>query len=172
LLAHHPDLHYLIVGGASPEGNLEQALREQVAALGLDRQVHFLGPIAPDQLRWPLSAADVFVLATRNEGWANVFLEAMACGLPVITTDVGGNAEVVCHAGLGEIVPFDDAAALQQALARALAKEWDARAIRAYAENNGWELRVAVLVEEFRQLVNAGPESESELPLAGRETMP
>ncbi|HYP67642.1 MAG TPA: glycosyltransferase [Thiobacillaceae bacterium] len=172
LLKEQPELHYLIVGGASPEGNLEQALREQVAALGLDRQVHFLGPIAPHELRWPLSAADVFVLATRNEGWANVFLEAMACGLPVVTTNVGGNAEVVCHAGLGEIVPFDDAAALQQALARALAREWDRRAIRACAENNGWESRIAVLVEEFRQLVNAGLEPESELPFAGRETMP
>jgi glycosyltransferase involved in cell wall biosynthesis len=168
----HPDLHYLIVGGGSPEGNLEQALREQVAALGVDQRVHFLGPIAPDELKWPLSAADVFVLATRNEGWANVFLEAMACGLPVVATDVGGNAEVVCHAGLGEIVPFDDADALRQALARALSKDWDRQAIRAYAESNGWDARVAVLVEEFRQIVNCGLEAGTELPFARREPMP
>ncbi len=172
LLAHNPDLHYLIVGGASPEGNLEQALREQVAALGLVLQVHFLGTVAPDELRWALSAADVFVLATRNEGWANVFLEAMACGLPVVTTDVGGNAEVVCEAGLGEIVPFDDADSLKRALAHALNKDWDRQAIRAYAENNGWDTRVAVLVEEFRQLVNAGLDAETKLPFAQRELKP
>ena len=172
LLEDNPDLHYLIVGGASPEGNLEQALREQVAALGLDRQVHFLGPIAPDELRWPLSAADVFVLATRNEGWANVFLEAMACGLPVVTTDVGGNAEVVCHAGLGEIVPFDDAAALKRALSHALTKDWDRRrsaptprtmagirGSRCWWKNSGsWSMPVW--------------KPETELPFARREPMP
>jgi teichuronic acid biosynthesis glycosyltransferase TuaC len=172
LIQDQPNLHYLIVGGGSPEGNLEQALRQQVAALGLNQQVHFLGPIAPDELKWPLSAADVFVLSTRNEGWANVFLEAMACGLPVVTTDVGGNAEVVCHAGLGEIIPFDDPDALKRALSHALTKEWDRRAIRAYAENNGWDTRVAVLVEEFRQLVNSGLEAETALPFARREPMP
>ncbi len=82
--------------------------------------MHFLGALPPESLKWPLSAADVFVLSTRNEGWANVFLEAMACGLPVVTTDVGGNAEVVCRPELGAVVPFGDAAALQQALDEAL----------------------------------------------------
>ena len=172
LVQEQPNLHFLIVGGGSPEGNLEQALREQVAALGLQQQVHFLGPIAPDELRWPLSAADVFVLATRNEGWANVFLEAMACGLPVVTTAVGGNAEVVCLPELGDVVPFDDGAALRQALSRALARDWDRRAIRAHAENNGWNTRIAVLVEEFRQLVNAGAAAGTGMPLASREPMP
>lgn len=79
----------------------------------------------PDQLKIPLSAADLFVLATRNEGWANVFLEAMACGLPVVTTDVGGNAEVVCRSELGKLVPFNDQQALCQAIANALEVNWD-----------------------------------------------
>ena len=172
LLQDQPDLHYLIVGGGSPERNMERALREQVAALSLEQHVHFLGPIVPDELKWPLSAADVFVLATRNEGWANVFLEAMACGLPVVTTDVGGNAEVVCRAALGEIVPFDDAGALRRAISNALGKDWDRGAIRAHAENNGWDARVALLVEEYRRLVNSGLEAGTELPFASREPMP
>ncbi len=172
LLQEQPDLHYLIVGGGSPEGNMEHALREHAAALGLEQHVHFLGPIVPDELKWPLSAADVFVLATRNEGWANVFLEAMACGLPVVTTDVGGNAEVVCRAALGEIVPFDDAGALKRAISNALGKDWDRSAIRAHAENNGWDARVAMLVDEYRRLVNSGVETGTELPFASREPMP
>jgi glycosyltransferase involved in cell wall biosynthesis len=88
-------------------------------------------------------------LSTRNEGWANVFLEAMACGLPVISTDVGGNAEVVCRAELGSIVPFDDHAALRDALMAALSRDWDRDAIVRYARDNDWHQRVAVLVEEF-----------------------
>ncbi|MCC9596338.1 glycosyltransferase [Rubrivivax sp. JA1055] len=147
-----PGLVYLVVGGPSPEGDLGPQLRAQVAAAGLGDAVRFLGPLPPDALRGPLSAADVFVLATRNEGWANVFLEAMACGLPVVTTAVGGNAEVVCRAELGSVVPFGDGPALEAAVADALARDWDADTIRRYAAANTWDRRVAELVAVFRTL--------------------
>lgn len=150
----HPDLLYLIVGGASPEGDWSSRLRAQVAAQGLTECVRFLGALPPADLSLPLSAADVFVLATRNEGWANVLLEAMACGLPVVTTDVGGNAEVVCSPALGVLVPFGDRGALTGAIASALDREWDREAIVSYARQNGWESRVEILVEEFRRLAN------------------
>jgi glycosyltransferase involved in cell wall biosynthesis len=120
-----------------------------VLDLGLEDCVLFLGPLAPEDLKVRLSAADVFVLATRNEGWANVFLEAMACGLPVVTTEVGGNAEVVANANLGILVPFGDADRLAQAIADALVRDWDRDAIVAYAESNSWERRVRTLAEEF-----------------------
>lgn len=153
LLERHPGLHYLIVGGASPEGDNRAELAAQVARLGLADRVHFLGALPPDDLKWPLSAADVFVLATGNEGWANVFLEAMACGLPVVTTDVGGNAEVVCRDELGSIVPFGDSAALQQALDAALDKDWDRAAILDYARDNQWDRRVAQLLRAFDSIM-------------------
>ena len=129
-----PGLHYLIVGGASPEGDWTARLHQLALDLGLLDCVRFTGHLEPDELSRYLSAADVFVLSTRNEGWANVFLEAMACGLPVITTDVGGNAEVVCRAELGATVPFGDADALLRALRMALRQPWDRSAIRRYAE--------------------------------------
>ena len=154
LIQRHPDLHYLIVGGGSAEGDMRAELDAQVAALGLAERVHFLGSLAPDELKWPLSAADVFVLATRNEGWANVFLEAMACGLPVISTDVGGNAEVVCRPDLGSIVPFDDEEALRQALDDALNKTWDRLAIIEYAHANQWDKRVAQLLRAFDTILD------------------
>jgi glycosyltransferase involved in cell wall biosynthesis len=147
-----PGLVYLVVGGPGPEGDMGAALRQQVAQLGLGGSVRFLGPLAPDALRLPLSAADVFVLATRNEGWANVFLEAMACGLPVVTTDVGGNAEVVCSPALGCVLPFGDAPALQQALADALHTPWDRFAIRRHAEAHTWDRRVAELLAALHAL--------------------
>jgi len=154
LVKHHPDLHYLIVGGASPEGDNRAELTAQVARLGLADRVHFLGALPSDELKWPLSASDVFVLATRNEGWANVFLEAMACGLPVVTTDVGGNAEVVCRDELGIIVPFGDSLALQQALDSALNKNWDRSTILDYAHDNQWDKRVAQLLRAYENLID------------------
>lgn len=148
-----PGLRYLIAGGSSPEGDWSAALRELADRLGLQDCVRFLGAVAPDHLSVALSAADVFVLATRNEGWANVFLEAMACGLPVVTTDVGGNAEVVSDPSLGTIVPFGDGDALAQAIANALRREWDRDAIVTYAGANSWDRRVDTLAQAFGSLV-------------------
>ena len=101
LLKKYPNLIYLIIGGPSPEGDWTHQLKQMVLDHQLDSSVKFLGPMAADKLSLPLSAADVFVLSTRNEGWANVLLEAMACGLPVVATDVGGNREVVSSSALG-----------------------------------------------------------------------
>lgn len=153
LLAEFPALHYVCVGSPGPEGDFSAHLRAQVAELGVADRVHFLGGLPPERVRCVVAGADVFVLATRNEGWANVLLEAMACGVPVVATDVGGNAEVVCREDLGTIVPFDDHDALRQALVDALRRDWDRAAIRRYAEENDWSTRVPVLVEEFRSIV-------------------
>jgi glycosyltransferase involved in cell wall biosynthesis len=123
--------------------------------------VTFLGAQPPEALSAILSSADVFVLATRMEGWANVFLEAMACGLPVVTTRVGGNAEVVCRPELGTLVPFGDGPALGRAIADALGKSWDCEEIITYARENSWDDRVAALVEEFRLIAGEGRGRES-----------
>lgn len=147
-----PGLQYLVVGGPSTEGNWGERLRDQVKELGLTDSVRFLGVLPADRLRVPLSAADVFVLSTRNEGWANVFLEAMACGLPVVTTDVGGNQEVVARSDLGLIVPFNDRDALCKALQDALRRAWDRQGILAYARENSWNGRIETLVNEFARL--------------------
>ncbi|MGZ9031689.1 MAG: glycosyltransferase [Burkholderiaceae bacterium] len=154
LLASNPALHYLVVGGAGPEGDDSEQLRGLVALMGLQERVHFLGPIAPNALQVPLSAANLFVLPSRYEGWANVLLEAMACGLPVVATDVGGNAQVVAHTGLGRIVPFGDADALADAVREALAVNWDRKAIRAYAEANSWDVRIPQLIAVFDRLLD------------------
>ncbi|MEP6610063.1 MAG: glycosyltransferase [Burkholderiaceae bacterium] len=155
LCTTHPTLHLLVVGGAGPEGDIGRRLKTMVRALGLDDRVHFLGPVSSDRLKVALSAADVFVLATSYEGWANVFLEAMACGLPVVATDVGGNAQVVRDESLGRIVPFGDSVRLRVAIDEALRTSWDRAAIRAYAESNSWDLRVQSLLETYRGLLSS-----------------
>ena len=156
LLRRHPHVHYLAVGGPGPEGDMSAKLRAQVAALGLQQRVHFLGSCASERLKFPLSAADVFVLASSYEGWANVLLEALACGLPVVATDVGGNAQVINSNRLGRIVPFGDSAALASALDEALSHTWNRAALREYAESNSWDSRIPVLVDAFRQMLADG----------------
>ena len=103
-------LYLLLVGG----GELENAVREQVAALGLQGRVRFLGIRADvaDILR----ESDVFVLSSRVEGNPLSVLEAMAAGLPVVSTAVGGVPELVRDRETGLLVPSEDAGALAQAM--------------------------------------------------------
>jgi len=79
----------------------------------------------------------------------------MACGLPVISTDVGGNREVVADETLGTIVPFGDADALLMALDHALQRQWDRQALVNYAADNSWDKRVDILLAEFKKLVES-----------------
>ncbi|MFZ5485073.1 MAG: glycosyltransferase [Pseudomonadota bacterium] len=171
LVKRFPDLHYLIVGGATGPDSMEAALHQMVEAMGLAGRVHFLGPMPHDALKWPLSAADVFVLATRREGWANVFLEAMACGLPVVTTEVDGNAEVVCHPALGRLVPFGDSDALRESVAEALVQPWDRVAIRDHAESQGWAKRIDELTRIYTGVMQAArhPQSGNTRPATAQE---
>jgi teichuronic acid biosynthesis glycosyltransferase TuaC len=151
LVARHPGLHYVVAGDATPYGDMSAELQMQVAQLGLQDRVHFLGGMQPDRLKVPLSAADIFVLATRYEGWANVFLEAMACGLPVVTTRVGGNSEVVSLPSVGTLVEFGDCAALTAAIDEALSRRWDRSRILEYARSNGWDQRIPAVLDVLRR---------------------
>ena len=162
LLAAHTTLNLVVVGGAGPEGDMGAELKSMVRTLGLDDRVHFLGPLPNDRLKVALSAADVFVLATSYEGWANVFLEAMACGLPVVTTDVGGNAQVVNNRSLGRLVPFGDTRRLQEAIDEALRTPWDRQSIRAYAESNSWDRRIQPLVDAYHELLSRGRDEHAQ----------
>jgi teichuronic acid biosynthesis glycosyltransferase TuaC len=157
LLKKHPRLVLLIVGGPNPGDDWTDRLRRMIRDQELTEHVRLLGAISPDLMRTPLSAADAFVLATEYEGWANVFLEAMACGLPVVSTQVGGNAEVVTRAELGTLVPFGDREALTRALDEALARPWDRLAIRRYAQENSWDRRIETLVRLLRTAMPAEP---------------
>ncbi|WP_211165665.1 glycosyltransferase [Azoarcus sp. TTM-91] len=148
----HGDIHFVVAGGASPEGNNRADLEAQITALGLQDCVHLIGAKSPDELRYVYSAGDVFVLATRFEGWANVFLEASACGLPIVTTRVGGNAEVVSSDDVGLLVPYGDAEALRDALRTAFEREWKREAILEHARINAWQTRIPQLLAAFQAI--------------------
>ncbi len=99
------------------DGSERNALVATAAAAGLGQQVRFAGAQSSADIPWWMGAADVLVLPSRSEGRPNVVLEAQACGLPVIATQVGGTPELVEHQRSGWLVPPEQPGALAAAVA-------------------------------------------------------
>jgi len=100
------------------DGPDEPALRRQADELGLAGRLDWLGRLPPDQVPGRMRGADFLVLPSRSEGRPNVVLEALASGLPVIATRVGGTADLLGDGGHGLVVPAGEPAALAEAIDR------------------------------------------------------
>ncbi|EQD38607.1 glycosyl transferase group 1 [mine drainage metagenome] len=122
----------------------------------MDHRVVWTGGVPPDALRREYASADLFVLPSHMEPFGIVLLEAMAAGLPVVATSVGGIPEVV-HSGLtGLLVPPRDPAALARALDTLVAdpqlrSRFGDRG-RARAEEFSWPRLIPKFLELFREL--------------------
>ena len=134
-LTHLPDAELLIVG----EGPLRQALQDEAERLGVAGRVRFLGSRPHAELPEIYAAADLLVLASSREGWANVLLEAMACGTPVVASPIPGNPEVVRVREAGLIAAENTPAGLAEAARDLLDNSPERADTRAYAERFGWE---------------------------------
>ncbi|WP_433974162.1 glycosyltransferase family 4 protein [Tunturiibacter lichenicola] len=113
VLSQFPDTSFSIAGEVL-EPDYFAELQALVGELNLSGRFHFSGGIT--NLREHLAAADIFVLPSRSEGFSNAIVEAMAASLPVVATDVGGNAEAVQNGVNGIVVPSEDVAALSAAI--------------------------------------------------------
>jgi teichuronic acid biosynthesis glycosyltransferase TuaC len=133
------DAWLLVAGGTGREGDYSDTLRKMAAKLGLEDRVWFLGHVTPEALAEVMSAADLFCLASTREGWPNVVHEAMACGTPVVATDVGAIPDLIPSPRYGMVVPAGNQQALEIALETALCREWDREAIRRWAHARSWE---------------------------------
>jgi len=111
IMAERADLHLVFAGSGSP---VMEQVRAQVDALGLARRIHLLG--MRSDVPNLLAGFDIFALATRQEASGTVYVEAQACGVPVIGTDVGGVSEMMRAGVTGLLVPVQDPAALAGAL--------------------------------------------------------
>ena len=139
LVGCHAGLLYVVVGGDVHNDPGRRALDAVVRSAGLGGHVRLVGARPHDEVPAWLAAADLFCLATSSEGWCNSITESLACGLPVVTTAVGGNPEIVRDGEDGFLVPFWDRAAFVQSVLQALNRKWDRRAIASHARARGWE---------------------------------
>lgn len=146
-LAELPQAELLLAGSGADEAMLSA----RAAALGLTDRVHFLGAVPHGELPRVLSAADVFVLPTASEGLANAWVEALACGTPVVTTPIPGALELLTDPAWGRTAERSGpafATAIREILANPPAR---ADVLRG-AEMFSWEANAAALVAYWQGL--------------------
>ncbi len=148
ILQTQPQARLYVIG----EGAERTVLTARIAALSLQDRVFLLGAKPQPELADWYAAADLFCLTSQREGCPNVVIEALACGTPVVATDVGGIGELV-SADCGRLVPQAqaDAAGLAQQINEALSVEWKREAIVARGGARSW----AEVAEELLKYYSA-----------------
>ncbi|MDZ4127445.1 MAG: glycosyltransferase family 4 protein [Hydrogenophaga sp.] len=126
----------LLIAGSGPE---EGALKALANRLGVTERVHWAGVVPQTELKWWYSAADALTLCSSREGWANVLLEAMACGTPVIATNIWGTPEVVSTPSAGVLMEKRDASSLSAAWNRLQRAAPSRELTRAHATTFSWD---------------------------------
>lgn len=141
-----PGVRLVLVGDGPERAKLEE--------LGQGR-VLFLGARPADEVALAYQAADAFVLPSHREGWPNVVTEALASGLPVVATPVGGIPQILggdpVDEELGALVPVGDVDGFRDALQRVLSAGERRQRIRSFAERYGWREPVEMLAGTFRR---------------------
>jgi len=134
-----PGVRLAIIGAGDAEPRYGSGLRRKITELGVADAVELIGKVSPERVVDWLQAADVFALATAREGCCNAVLEALACGIPVVTTPAGDNAQFVRAGTNGYLVPIGDVAGFATAIDSALQhRDWDPKAIAASLTVGNW----------------------------------
>jgi len=144
----HPGLHMYLVGEGPDRPVIERIIQTNHAA----GYIHIMPACSFDEVAVWMAAADLITLPSYMEGCPNVVIEALACGRPIVATNVGGIPEIF-PSGCGLLVPPRDSPGLAAALASVLDGAWDPLAISAY-RNRSWSVVAAELLEIFNSLVS------------------
>ena len=118
-----------------------------------DNVVDFVGQVAQKELPLYYSAADVCVIPSYYESFCLVALESLACGTPLVATNVGGISGVVKHGENGYIVTGNDPAYIADALSNMLYERYIPAAVRDAVINYEWSNIAGAIVEEYREMI-------------------
>ncbi|HWP47806.1 MAG TPA: glycosyltransferase family 4 protein [Candidatus Limnocylindrales bacterium] len=146
------DLLLVIVGGEAERGNFRAYLEKRITEQGLERYVLLAGSRPPHELRVWYNAADLFCLVSSREGCPNVCLEALACGVPVVATRVGGIPEIICAPDYGLLIPEREVEAIAAGIGQGLKTKWDTEKIVLYARQQSWARKAKKVVEVFEAI--------------------
>ena len=152
-----PDWQLLIAGDGPEKARLDRLISD----LGLGGRVRLLGQLPHGELATLYSAADLSILASSREGWANVLLESMACGTPVVASPIPGNPEVVQSREAGFLAGANSPHGLAAAVRAWEAAPIDRMLTRHYAEGFSWDATSAGQLAVFNRVLSAQRQSNS-----------
>ncbi|MDX9964210.1 glycosyltransferase family 4 protein [Desulfobacter postgatei] len=144
------NVHLYIAG----KGDYLLSLENKILELDLKGYVTLLGHVDNAELVKWYSAADVFCLASSREGWANVLMESMACGTPVVATNVWGAPEIITNPEVG-ILTQRTPGAIAASLITALDKEWDRERIKQHVGSRSWDIVAQEVNDVFLRVIKA-----------------
>jgi teichuronic acid biosynthesis glycosyltransferase TuaC len=146
-VAQLPGVHLRIAG----QGDEKASLQAQIEKLGISDRVKLLGPLPYASLPALYSAADISALCCESEGLANVWVESMACGTPVVTFDVDGAPEAITHADAGRLILPEQrtAEAVSAALADLISNRAPPENVRAQAQRFSWANNSRTLIDHL-----------------------
>jgi glycosyltransferase involved in cell wall biosynthesis len=137
------------------QGQYRRALEKQAEELGVDRRIGFLGSVPHDRLPRIYAAADVMALPSSSEGLANAWVEALACGTPIVITDVGGARELLDRPEAGHIVDRDPDT-IAAAIGDLLTNPPEREAVRDTALRFTWEANGDLLLHHLKGIARNG----------------
>ena len=147
------DLRIVIVGESDHEADARPAIEAAAHRLGISEKVKLVGAQPHSVVADWYRAADLFCLPTHREGSANVLLEALACGLPCITTPVGGNPDIISTEEVGILVN-PEVKLLARAIAQSLARRWDRERIADHVRKRTWASVASECYENLSRVAN------------------
>lgn len=142
---------FLIIVG---DGPLRDELRIMADKLEIADKVKFVGEIKHEDARKWYNAADIYCLPSLWEGCPNTIIESIACGTPVVSTNVGGIPDLVNNDS-GVLVPAGNVEALRNALVEALSKKWDYEKISAIGQSNSWDNVADKVIDVYKKVLSS-----------------
>ncbi|MEE9424021.1 MAG: glycosyltransferase family 4 protein [Methylococcales bacterium] len=149
-LAKLPDYKLIVVG----DGTEKSKLQKLAANLHVSDRVRFVGTLTQQQLVEYYTIADMLLLPSSREGCANVLLEALSCGTPVIATAVGGSPDIVADPSAGLLVQQRTADALTSAIQQLSANMPDSVNVRNYSQRFSWSPIIKQQFDIYQMVIN------------------
>jgi len=164
-LSEEKNLDFLVkavslLGNEAPEINVigDGPLKNRLESMRQQYQVNdkfkLIGPVPHDKINIWLNAADFFCLPSQREGCPVVIHEALACGVPIVSTTVGAIPDLVCSDDYGILCPPSDAKALQSIIKKAIKKSWDRDKIATYGRKFTWDSVAQQTVKVYKEVLS------------------
>ena len=136
------------------DGPNRERLQAEIRQFGLDGDVILAGSRPHAEVAAWMGAADWLLLSSSSEGWATVYFEAMACGRPVLTSNVSSASDAISKPDYGAVVEPRTPTAFATAIVHASARQFDAEIIRNYAEQHSWAHWAERAIDVFESVMS------------------